>query len=86
MAGGPTVGEVRAEDCPRRLEVVQIRIGAPRDLATTSFAGTMKGDPLTLHRDLGMWVSRRDLVQLVVKSIEAPSIGDPLYRSESGTG
>jgi nucleoside-diphosphate-sugar epimerase len=76
VAGGPTVGEVRPEDRPRRLEVVQIRIGAPRDLATTSFAGRMKDDPLTLHRDLGMWVSRRDLVQLFVKSIDAPSIED----------
>ncbi len=33
-----------------------------------------KDDPLTLHRGLGMWVSRRDLAQLFVKSIEAPSI------------
>jgi nucleoside-diphosphate-sugar epimerase len=74
VAGGPTVGEVRAEDRPRRLEVVQIRIGAPRDLATTSFAGRMQDDPKTLHRDLGMWVSPRDLAQLFVKSVEAPNI------------
>ena len=76
VAGGPTVGQVRAEDRPRHLEVVQIRIGAPRDLAMTSFAGKMQADPLTLHRDLGMWVSRRDLAQLFVKSIEAPNIED----------
>jgi nucleoside-diphosphate-sugar epimerase len=58
----------------RRLEVVQIRIGAPRDLATTSFADERGHDPQTLHRDLGAWVSPRDLAQLFVRSIEAPSI------------
>ena len=69
VAGGPTVGEVRAEDRPRRLEVVQIRICAPRDLSITSFADRRKDDPQTLQRDLGQWVSRRDLAQLFVKSI-----------------
>jgi hypothetical protein len=76
VAGGPTVGEVRAADRPRRLEVVQIRICAPRDLATTSFADRRKDDPLTLHRDLGQWVSPRDLAQLFVRSVEAPDIED----------
>ena len=76
VAGPPTVGEVRSEDRPRRLEVVQIRIGAPRDLATTTFVGPQQGDRATLHRDLGMWVSPRDLAQLFVKSIEAPDIED----------
>ena len=59
---------------PRRLEMVQIRIGAPRDLAITSFAGEAKGDPVILDRDLGAWISARDLGQLVARSIEAPSI------------
>ncbi len=36
----------------------------------------MKDDPLTLHRDLGMWVSPRDLAQLFTRSIEAPSLAD----------
>jgi hypothetical protein len=76
VAGGPTVGEVRAKDRPRKLEVVQIRICAPRDLSITSFADWRKNDPLTLHRDLGQWVSPRDLAQLFVKSIEAPNIED----------
>ncbi|MFN8522268.1 MAG: NAD(P)-dependent oxidoreductase [Chloroflexota bacterium] len=75
-SGRPTVGEVRPEDRPRRLGVVQIRIGAPRDLAITSFAGKLKDDPKTLHRDLAMWVSPRDLTQLFVKSIDAPNIDD----------
>lgn len=58
------------------LEVVQIRIGAPRDLATTSFVDERRDDPLTLDRDLGMWVSPRDLAQLFVRSIDAPTIAD----------
>ncbi|HLZ07947.1 MAG TPA: NAD(P)-dependent oxidoreductase, partial [Chloroflexota bacterium] len=60
----------------RALDVVQIRIGAPRDLATTTFAGPNQNDPLTLHRDLGMWVSPRDLAQLFIRSIEAPTIAN----------
>lgn len=76
VAGGPTTGEVRPEDRPRKLEVVQIRICAPRDLSITSFADWRKDDPLTLHRDLGQWVSPRDLAQLFVKSVEAPDITD----------
>ena len=76
VAGGPTVGEIRPEDRPRKLEVVQIRICAPRDLSITSFADWRRDDPLTLHRDLGQWVSPRDLAQLFVKSIEAENIED----------
>src|SRR5919201_3636046 len=60
----------------RKLGVVQIRIGAPRDLATTSFVDERRNDPLTLHRDLGMWVSPRDLAQLFTRSIEAERIED----------
>lgn len=60
----------------RALEVVQIRIGAPRDLASTSFAGEQQRDPLTLHRNLGMWVSPRDLAQLFVRSIDTPEIAN----------
>lgn len=60
----------------RALDVVQIRIGAPRDMATTSFVDERRHDPKTLHRDLGMWVSPRDLAQLFSKSIDAPSIAD----------
>src|SRR5688572_30238488 len=76
VAGGPTVGEVRPEDRPRKLEVVQIQICAQRDLSIMSFADWRKDDPLTLDRDLGQWVSPRDLGQLFVKSAEAPNIED----------
>ncbi|MGH2459417.1 MAG: NAD-dependent epimerase/dehydratase family protein, partial [Chloroflexota bacterium] len=60
----------------RALDVVQIRIGAPRDLAISSFVDERHDDPVTLDRDLGMWVSPRDLAQLFVRSIETPSIAD----------
>ena len=72
-AGRPTIGE-RAPG--PRVEVVQIRIGAPRDLAIASFADDRQRDLKTLHRDLGMWISPRDLAQLFVKSIESASIED----------
>ena len=60
----------------RKLDVVQIRIGAPRDLSITSFVDERRNDRLTLHRDLGMWVSPRDLAQLFVRSIDASPIED----------
>ncbi len=60
----------------RPLENVQIRIGAPRDLATTSFVDERRNDPLTLHRDLGMWISPRDLTQLTLRAIDAPDLRD----------
>lgn len=58
----------------RALEVVQIRIGAPRDLAISSFVDGRQADPQTLHRDLGMWISPRDLAQLFQRSIDTPTI------------
>jgi nucleoside-diphosphate-sugar epimerase len=60
----------------RALDVVQIRIGAPRDLATTTFVDERRNDSLTLHRDLGMWVSPRDLAQLFVRSIDTSTIAN----------
>lgn len=52
------------------LEVVQVRIGAPRDIDVAHFAG----NPTGLKRDLGAWISPRDLLQLIVRSVEAPDI------------
>jgi NAD dependent epimerase/dehydratase family len=56
----------------RKLEAVQIRIGAPRDLAQTDYTGK----PEVYKRDLGAYISPRDLQQLVVRSIETASIDD----------
>lgn len=54
-----------------RLENVQIRIGAPRE---ADINGCKPGDTRKLHRDLGAYLSLRDEVQLLVKSIETPDI------------
>lgn len=54
----------------RKLEVVQIRIGAPREIRYQDFTG----NPAGYKRDLGAYISPRDLQQLFQKSIEAPDI------------
>lgn len=62
-----------------RVQNVHIRIGAPREIRAATFFPDGPGTPgnaLTYRRDLGAYVSPRDLSQLVVKSIEAPSIED----------
>ncbi len=63
----------------RPLENVQIRIGAPREIQAKTFfpngPGT-EGDAARYRRDLGAYISPRDLTQLFVKSIEATSIDD----------
>jgi nucleoside-diphosphate-sugar epimerase len=48
----------------RKLEVVQLRIGGPRDNADLD--GIAAGDIKTMHRGLGAYLSRRDQVQLFV--------------------
>ena len=57
----------------KRLENVQLRIGAPRE---TDIDGCKPGDTRKLHRDLGAYLSLRDEVQLIVKSIETPDISN----------
>ena len=63
----------------RKLENVQIRIGAPREIAARTFfpngPGT-PGDAVRYKRDLGAYISPRDLRQLFVKALEAASIED----------
>ena len=54
----------------RKLEVVMVRIGAPRDLDLDIYVG----DPANYKRDLGAYLSPRDLTQLFVKSIDTPNI------------
>lgn len=57
----------------RRLEVVQIRIGGPRE---TDVARCPKGDLRCMRRALAVYISDRDLQQLFVKSIETENIHD----------
>jgi nucleoside-diphosphate-sugar epimerase len=54
----------------RQLGVVMVRIGAPRELDPNLY----QGDPANYKRDLGAYISPRDLTQLFTKAIEAPNI------------
>jgi nucleoside-diphosphate-sugar epimerase len=54
----------------RSLEVVQVRIGAPRQIEEAHFVG----NPVGFKRDLGAWISPRDLTQLIVRSVETLDI------------
>ena len=56
----------------RKLEVVQVRIGAPREIVAAQF----EGRPAEYKRDLGAYISTRDLQQLFVRSIETDTIED----------
>jgi hypothetical protein len=57
----------------KRLQNVQIRIGAPRETDLDKFG---PDDLKQVHRALGAYESLRDEVQLIVKSIETESIED----------
>jgi nucleoside-diphosphate-sugar epimerase len=54
----------------RVVENVQVRIGAPREISGERF----RDNPVGYNRDLGAYISPRDLTQLFVKSIESPDI------------
>ncbi|MCZ6534696.1 MAG: NAD(P)-dependent oxidoreductase [Chloroflexi bacterium] len=55
----------------RKLENVQVRIGAPREIRLEDFK---PDDIRTYKRDLGAYISPRDLQQLFTRSIETESI------------
>jgi hypothetical protein len=56
----------------RALEIVQVRIGAPRPIT----ADTAEQDPTSYKRNLGAYISPRDIQQLFIKSIETPDIAN----------
>jgi nucleoside-diphosphate-sugar epimerase len=56
----------------RKLEVVQVRIGAPREIEASQFAGR----PAAYKRDLGAYISARDLQQLIVRALENGPLED----------
>lgn len=58
----------------RKLQVVQIRIVAPREIDAHEFKGKPKAQYI---RDLAGYVSPRDLQQLFCKSVDTPNIDDP---------
>jgi hypothetical protein len=57
-------------EATRKLGVVMVRIGAPRPLDMALY----KDDPMTYKRDLGAYISPRDLTQLFCKAIETSNI------------
>jgi len=57
----------------RKLEVIQIRIVAPREIDAREFEGKPREQYI---RDLAGYVSERDLRQLFRKSIDTPAIED----------
>ena len=54
----------------RKIEVVMVRIGAPRELELATYLD----DPANYKRDLGAYISPRDITQLFKKSIETLNI------------
>ena len=57
----------------KKLEVVQWRIGGPRD---DDIDHVKPGDIKTMHRALGAYLSRRDQVQLAIRMVETEDIAD----------
>lgn len=57
----------------RKLEVVQWRIGAPRD---DDIDRVEPGNIKAMHRALGAYLSRRDQVQQAIKMVESDNIED----------
>ncbi|MBI4531202.1 MAG: NAD(P)-dependent oxidoreductase, partial [Candidatus Latescibacteria bacterium] len=57
----------------KKLQNVQLRVGGPRE---TDLDHCSPDDMKQLHRSLGAYLSVRDQVQLVVKSIETENIDD----------
>jgi UDP-glucose 4-epimerase len=57
----------------RKLEVVQWRIGGPRD---DDIERVEPGDIKVMHRALGAYLSRRDQVQQAIRMVETPDITD----------
>ena len=54
----------------RRMGTVMVRIGGPRETDVSRF----RDDPAWYKRELGAYISARDLTQLFVKAIETPNI------------
>jgi NAD dependent epimerase/dehydratase family len=57
----------------RKLEVIQWRIGGPRD---DDLDRVEPGDVKVMHRALGAYLSRRDQVQQAIRMVEAENIED----------
>ena len=54
----------------RKMGVVMVRIGAPRELEIDRY----RDDPKSFKRDLGAYISRRDITQLFYRAIDTLNI------------
>ena len=70
--GDAASGESHVSGTPsgRKMGVVMVRIGAPRELDPELY----RGDPAGYKRDLGAYISPRDLTQLFRRGMETPNI------------
>ena len=68
--GFPATQGASSEVASRKMGIVMVRIGAPREIHVSHF----EDDPAGYKRDLGAYVSPRDLTQLFQRAIEAPDI------------
>ena len=59
----------------RKLEMVQVRIGAPREISGAPYENRPDG-PALYKRNLGAFISPKDIQQLFVRSIETEDIED----------
>ena len=57
-------------DSGRRMGVVMVRIGAPRELVLSNYEAA----PANYKRDLGAYISPRDITQIFVKAVETSNI------------
>ncbi len=69
-SGDGRESHIKPQHNSQSVEVVMIRIGAPRELRLSQYMG----DLAEFKRDLGAYLSPRDMCQLVIKSIETPDI------------
>ncbi|MCX6044552.1 MAG: hypothetical protein NT075_05520 [Chloroflexi bacterium] len=67
------VGKQASANANQPLEIVEIRIGGPRE---DDLAHCPLGDLRTMRRALAVYISERDMQQLFVKSLETPDIRD----------
>ncbi|MGI8424297.1 MAG: NAD-dependent epimerase/dehydratase family protein [Chloroflexota bacterium] len=59
----------------RKLPVIQVRIGAPREIRAAQYEGRQGGEA-AYKRNLGAYISARDIQQLFARSIETKRIED----------
>lgn len=68
----------------RKLEVIQIRVGAPRDVSGHKYEGELRewhtgtgtSNLANFKRELGAYISERDIGQLFRRAVETPNVAN----------